>query len=319
MIKATMDEISEQSWLEGFSPAQRWDEEATKRALDALFCTTRQYRSSQAFSSLLKFVSRFRFYSPYNSMLLHVQMPGAQYVAPAHRWSRDYDRTIKANARPLVILQPMGPVMFVFDVSDTLPGEKNIPLPPEVEHPFETAKGHVTTELAQTFENAKRDGIQIVKRKDGSQSAGSIQSVAKNGMPHQQFRSGWDENRKPIFVEVLVRYCIVINENLSREAQYATLIHELAHLYCGHLGTPNKKWWPDRRGLDKQVMEFEAESISYLICKRLGIESTSDQYLALYMKLNQEVPSISFECVMKVSGLIEQMGNQHLKPRKDKE
>jgi len=314
-----MDEISEQIWLDGFSPAQQWDEGATKRALDELFSGTRQYRSSQAFSNLLKFVSRFRFYSPYNSMLLHVQMPGAQYVAPAYRWLRNYDRTIKPNARPLVILQPMGPVMFVFDVSDTLPGEKNIPLPPEVEHPFETAKGRVTTELDRTIENAKRDGICVKKSKEGSQSAGSIRPVTENSLPSQEFIIGRDQNGEPIVVYIPVRYCIIINENLSPEAQYATLVHELAHLYCGHLGTPNQKWWPDRRGLNNQVREFETESISFLICKRLGIESPSYQYLALYMKLNKEVPRISFECLMKVSGLIEQMGRQHLKPRKDKE
>ncbi len=313
------ENISEQGWLEGLSPAQRWEEETTRRALDELFTGTRQYRSSQAFDTLLKFVSRFRFYSPYNSMLLHVQMPGAQYVAPAHRWLRDYDRTIKPNARPLVILQPMGPVMFIFDVSDTVPGKKNIPLPPEVEHPYETAKGFVTAELDQTFENAKRDGIQVLKSKEGSQSAGSIQTVDKDSFPPQIFRAGRDKDGKPTYAYIPVRYCININENLSREAQYATLIHELAHLYCGHLGTPNQKWWPDRRGLNKQVVEFEAESISYLICQRLGIESPSSQYLAFYMKLNQEVPPISFECVMKVSGLIEQMGKQYLKQRKEKE
>ena len=314
-----MNEISEQSWGDGLSPAQQWDEETTKRALDELFSGTCQYRSSQAFNSLLKFISRFRFYSPYNSMLLHVQMPGAQYVAPAHRWRRNYDRTIKPNARPLVILQPMGPVMFVFDVSDTLPGNKNIPLPPEVERPFDTLKGYVTTELKQTMENVKRDGVQIVLRKEGSQSAGSIQLTKEKNMAPLQFRSGWDKSGAPVFISVPVRYSVIINDNLSREGQYATLIHELAHLYCGHLGTPNLKWWPDRRGLDKQIREFEAESISYLICKRLGIESTSDQYLAHYMNHNQEVPQISFECVMKVSGLIEQMGKQHLKPRKEKE
>lgn len=312
------EEISDRNWLEELSPAQRWDEESTKRALDELFTGTRQYRSSQTFSNLLKFVSRFRFYSPYNSMLLHIQMPGAQYVAPAHRWLRDYDRTIKPNAQPLVILQPMGPVMFVFDVSDTIPGKKNIPLPPEVEHPFETAKGRVMIELDQTIENAKRDGIQIVKRKEGSQSAGSIRTVNKDSIPPQKFRSGRNDKGIPTYESVNVCYSTIINENLSREAQYATLIHELAHLYCGHIGTINPKWWPDRRGLNHQTCEFEAESVSYLICQRLGIESPSSQYLALYMKLNQEVPPISFECVMKVSGLIEQMGKQHIKPRKEK-
>ena len=54
-----------------------------------------------------------------NAMLIHIQMKGAKYVATATRWNRDYGRRIKVGARPIVILQPMGPVMFVFDVTDT--------------------------------------------------------------------------------------------------------------------------------------------------------------------------------------------------------
>jgi hypothetical protein len=91
----------------------------------------------------MKFISRFRFYSPYNSMLLHLQMAGATFVAPTARWLEEYGRAVKPTARPLVILQPMGPVMFVFDVADTEPLPDTKPLPKEVEHPFETTKGNV--------------------------------------------------------------------------------------------------------------------------------------------------------------------------------
>ena len=87
-------------------------------------------------------------------------------------------------------------------------------------------------------------------------------------------------------------------------------------LYAGHLGTPNEKWWPSRRGLDLKTREFEAESISYLVCNRLGIASPSDEYLSGYFKNNNEVPSISLDCVMKASGLIEQMGRERLPLRK---
>ncbi|MBX7135131.1 MAG: hypothetical protein K1X67_20890 [Fimbriimonadaceae bacterium] len=114
----------------------KWDQDRAKHALDDLFYATLQYRSSTAFHDLLRFVARFRTYSPYNAMLLHVQRPGASYVAPASRWRDRYCRTIKPNANPLVILQPMGPVMFVFDVSDTDAGPHAVPLPPEITRPL---------------------------------------------------------------------------------------------------------------------------------------------------------------------------------------
>lgn len=100
--------------LEELSPSAKWDRDTAGRALDELFSLARQYKSSKAYFELLGFIGRFRFYSPFNAMLVHIQMPGAIFVAPPSRWRREYRREIKAGARPLVILQPMGPVMFVF-------------------------------------------------------------------------------------------------------------------------------------------------------------------------------------------------------------
>ncbi len=64
------DVTNQQEWLDGLSPADDWDAHATRRVLDELFCYARQYRSSQSYDGLLKFVARFRFYSPYNAMLV---------------------------------------------------------------------------------------------------------------------------------------------------------------------------------------------------------------------------------------------------------
>jgi len=72
------------------------------------------------------------------------------------------------------------------------------------------------------------------------------------------------------------RYEILLNAKHSAETKYATLVHDMAHLYCGHLGTPNEKWWPKRNQLTEEVCEFEAESISYLICTRLYLGHHED-------------------------------------------
>ncbi|HOE16640.1 MAG TPA: hypothetical protein PLX02_04010 [Syntrophorhabdaceae bacterium] len=306
--------------FEKATPAEKWGEDETKHTLDELFNNARKYRFGQSYMDLMAFISRFRFYSPYNAMLLHIQMPGACYVAPAARWARQYGRAVKPEARPLVILQPMGPVMFVFDVSDTEPGPHAQPLPTEIEKPFDIQRGTIGHEYEQTIENAKRDGIRVTLHEEGSQSAGSISCVDNvNKLSLLQFRVGRDVHGDSVNIDVPVRYDLLMNKNLSRTSNYATMVHELAHLYCGHLGTPNRKWWPDRQGLQGKVREFEAESIAFMICNRLNISNPSDAYLAHYLKHNQEIPQISIECVIKTAGLIEQMGQKQLKPRKDKE
>lgn len=293
-----------------------WHRHTAARALDELFNLARQYKTSAAYYDLLRFISRFRFYSPFNAMLVHIQMPGARYIAPPNRWLREYGRRIRPGARPLVILQPMGPVMFVFDVSDTEPdGEYVRPLPPEVERPFEVRHGRVGNALHFTIENAKRDGVRVDERQAGSQSAGQIRYVESGGHMSVLVRQRPAKEYK----NVPIRYELLLNSIHSSEAKYATLAHELGHLYCGHLGSPNEKWWPDRRGLTHDLREFEAESVCYLICSRLGIDNPSAEYLSDYVKSNEETPSISLDCVMKAAGLVEQMGRERLKLRKEAE
>jgi hypothetical protein len=287
--------MTEPSLFESESPSSNWDKESSKRALDDLFETTFAYRKSKEFYDLMKFVTKFHFYSPYNAFLICSQRPGATYVAPSHRWLKDFGYRVKPNANPMVILQPMGPVIFVFDVSDTEPLPDAKPLPIAVTNPFKVRKGRVHKELSCAIENSKRDGIKIYYQKTGSQLAGSIQAISMGQVSEQlKFQIGWDKNRTPIYKLFPVRYELCLKEDSEenfKTENYATLVHELAHLYCGHLGTPNKKWWPDRRGLSLPVREFEAESVSYLVCNRLGIKTPSEEYLSGYTKNQEKLPT----------------------------
>jgi hypothetical protein len=288
------------------------DGHGVRQVLDELFVSAGRYRASREYRELLEFIARFRFYSAFNAMLAHVQMPGATYVATARRWRREFRRLVKAGARPLVILQPMGPVMFVFDVSDTEPMPGAPPLPPEVENPFAVRHGEVRRELQMTTENAKRDGILVVARAAGSQSAGEIRPAE----PGRSILASSGERSTGRRVRVPLRYEVMLNSSHGAEAKYATLVHELGHLYCGHLGTPDVKWWPGRAGLTHTVQEFEAESVCYLVCTRLGIDNPSDAYLAGYVRDHEQTPPISLDCTMRAVQLIEVMGSKRLKLRK---
>jgi hypothetical protein len=168
----------------------------------------------------------------------------------------------------------------VFDVSDTAPLPNARPLPPRVEDPFQVRNGKIGGQLGLTIDNAKRDGVRVSERADGSQRAGSIQWAA--GGQHMEFTIA--KKALPKSTQVPLWFELLLNSVLSPESRYGTLVHELAHLYCGHLGTPNARWWPDRHDLSHDVCEFEAESVSYLVCTRLGIDTTSDEYLAAYVR-----------------------------------
>jgi hypothetical protein len=289
------------------TPVAEWERDAGTRALDDLFVNAAKYQSTDGYQQLLKFITRFHYYAPFNAMLVYIQKPGAKYVLPAYRWKRDYGRTIKPAALPIVILQTMGPVMFVFDVSETEGDDSK--LPTEVVNPFAIRSGKVGNELSTTMYNAARDGIRVSQAQHGSQLAGSIG-------PTKTKNANLSFGKKKI-VHVPLRYELILNGNHEASIQYATLVHELAHLYCGHLGTPNTNWWPDRRGLPIEVREFEAESVTHLVCQRMGIETTSDQYLAGYYRAKKEVPAISLDRILVSARLIEEMGRETQSPRKE--
>ena len=288
------------------------DQGSARAALDELFILARKYNSSEAYLELMRFVGRFRFYSPFNAMLIHTQMPGAEFVCTPLRWQRDYHREIKIGARPIVILQPMGPILFVFDVSDTAPLPNARPLPIQVVDPFRIRSGKIGGQLALTIENAKRDGVRISERTGGSQQAGSIQWAAAG----QQLEFTIAKSPEPRSAQIPLWFELLLNSGLSTESRYGALVHELAHLYCGHLGTPDGRWWPNRQNLSLAVREFEAESVSYLVCIRLGIDTASEEYLAAYVRRCPVAPAISLDRIMKSVWLIEQMGRVRLGLRK---
>jgi hypothetical protein len=283
------------------------------RALDELFLVARQFSTRADYRELLEFITRFRMYSPFNAMLVRIQMPGATFVASPGRWRELYGRTIRPGARPITILQPGGPVLFVFDVSDTEPLPNAPKLPRSVTEPFEVLSRTECGELAMTVENAKRDGVRVTESDFGSQQGGLIRT---SGDEHAlEIKTGRPPNEKTTLVTV--RYELLLNSKQSSGARFGTLVHELGHLYSGHLGTPNAKYWPDRRDEPPNVEECEAESISYLVCGRLGIPTNSASYVASYLGSAGEVPAISLDIVLKASGLILQMVQGKLPLRKD--
>jgi len=39
--------------------------------------------------------------------------------------------------------------------------------------------------------------------------------------------------------------------------------------------------WPDRQRLNHETKEFEAESVSFMVCQRQGIQTTSPEYILI--------------------------------------
>jgi len=274
--------------------------------LDKLFYEVGTYRKSDKCRELFEFVKKFPRIAPYNAMLLHIQKPGSQYVASASEWERRFKRKINPEARPLVILRPFGPVSFVFELSDTY---GNDPFPEELLNPFKVNGNISEAAYNRLTNNLICDGIQYSEADHGTSSAGFIQTGNKSR------EVIINTSTKEIWVQVL--YDMVINKSHPLETKFATILHELGHVYCGHLGSPNLKWWDDRRSLKANVREFEAESACWLVCERMGLKNPSAEYLSGYLEDNEHIPEISIDTVLKSVGLIEALMNGVKSPRKE--
>jgi len=183
------------------------------------------------------------------------------------------------------VLWPFGPVALVYDVLDT----EGKPLPQDVASFF--GHGSFDEKLIASF-------VPIVTKKNiewswvdaGDKSAGSISVVKRttSDKEHSQYR-------------------MRINRNHLPAVQFATLTHELGHLFLGHLGADKHFEIPNRTQLTQTQRELEAESVAFIVCGHNGVKSKSETYLTNYISQNTVIEDIDIYQVMRAAGKIESL------------
>jgi len=258
-------------------------------AIDELIRSALAYHTPERFVELMQFTRRLPKYSPFNCMLLHIQNPNLNYVARPQQWAA-IGRKIKPGARPLVILAPMHPVMFVFDVSETV----GAPLPPEIEREIEdpfAVEGSMSSTIWIKMESAcKRMNIDLQDVPLEASHAGDVRRVP--GPPPG--------------------YLVRLNEAHDASTSFATLTHELGHMFCGHLGKEGDEFWYNRDSLNLASRELEAEAVAYLVTSRMGLYTASKKYLSLYLQPGATLPPYSMETILTAAGAVELMAKGQL-------
>ncbi|MFG3509715.1 RNA-directed DNA polymerase [Streptomyces sp. NPDC047821] len=290
--------------------------ELAKTSIDDLVRGAQRYRSSSDYRAMLEFVGRFKRYAPFNAMVVHIQKPGARYVLSSSKWRSTYRRVLKPGAQPLLIFQPRGPYMLVYDVGDTeaLPGA--LPLPKAITAPISVASRAGEKELNDvwhhTLTNLAPLGVRLTLVDHGASSCGRTYRSASAGFVERPgSRPGDSRELYPTLFE------IEVNRNLPLLDRYATLAHELGHLLCGHLGAGPDDAWPDRflpRTVDVHARnEVEAESIAYMVLKRLDPDVRMGAYITGHLGPDQRVPeTVALNLAFKAAGQIIEMGKRRI-------
>ncbi len=275
--------------------------------LDALWHNVKTYRQSDKYKAVLNACVRFRHLAPYNAMLVEIQRPSARYVLTEKEWKTKYDRGIKPNARPIIILVPFGPVDFLFEISDTYPLNSTLfsrtenDILEEIAAPYETKNDVSDRQLYHLIERLSIHGIAI----DLAFIAGASYSARIELLKSNSHTITIPIGRK-YEVKWKADYLLSVNKNAQNGEKFASICHELGHLFCSHLNAPRnwKKW--EVRHIPYSAKEFEAESVSWLICELLGIDNPSERYLSNYLSSNGEIPSeVSIERILSATKIIE--------------
>ncbi len=271
--------------------------------LDEMFAASQRFRSSREFTEMLEFLTRFPKYSPFNGFLLYTQNPEISYVATAGVWKKRFNRRLKFNVRPLVILAPMSPVRFVYDFSDT-EGEA---VPPVLLRPTATTNMLPGDIYERTIHNCFFHGIMVREISVDKQSReGAIQLT-------EDIRRQY----KDLALDSKTSYLILLSTDHCQEDKYVALVYELGRIFCGHRGIDSNAWWSDRQKVIPKVKAIEAESIAFLVCRRIGLFKKAEKYLQEYREKDQELPIVGLNSILQATNYIEEMGkSKWKKPKK---
>lgn len=263
-----------------------------KFTIDELLHRSWRLRDSKEFAKFFDFIARFQHYSRFNTMLVYIQNEAVTFFGGVSYWWKKFRRKVNPDARPYIILAPNGPIMLVYDIFDTEGKET----PEEFlnnglgREPFGVHGILERNTLFNAIQEARSWGIRINRRPLSYFNGGYVTTILKG------------------YLEICLK------EGQSTEQDFAVLIHELAHLFLGHTGhielhhsSKKKPIKLPHRKLSKSAEELEAETVSFLICKKLGLESRSAEYIAGYIKDEQDLLSFSYETVIKTADKIEKL------------
>lgn len=264
------------------------NEEAKTKVKQAIECAVNnlidnlEQGKSEALITFLEGMSKFHTYSFYNQCLIISQKPNASLVAGFNTW-KNKGRHVKKGEHGIMILAPLiGKERKVEIDADTWE-EKDI----------ETSSKLYGFKAVYVFDVSQTEGKEIPTYKDKLQGdpmafIPKVESlINNNGIEleyrelNHQFLNGWSEKGK-----------IVVDSQKSLPQQFSTLIHEYAH----------EMLHKERITLDKTRRELEAESVSYIVCKFIGLETGTkhSDYIALYGG-NKELLLESLEKVREVA------------------
>jgi hypothetical protein len=180
-------------------------------------------------------------------------------------------------------------------------------------------KADTMAKLSSSLKSQKAFRIEIEPRRQGYNRAGTASTRGK--LSPSQLGS-WSVSGEDLIgnfaqqngmgvqlrdVGSIPVYRITVNDRLVANQQFATIAHELGHIFCGHLGgclsasgREDESGWPDRISLGHHEKEIEAEAVV----------TASASYLKVHVQ-NADTSKIDLDLIVRAAARIERLTKIH--------
>jgi len=246
-------------------------------------------QSSEEFKEYLQFFSRFHDYSYRNILLIKMQKPDAKLVAGYKQWQEKFNRYVKKGEEGIMILAPYKYKKKVIEIEESIVDGEVIKKEVEEEKQFVNFRPVYVFDISQTegkkvptwkieFKETEKKLLEPLIKYANKEGIKIELKKLRNGL------NGYSKGGK-----------VVINNRLNLTERIAVLVHELAHEKLHYLSSYDKE-------LTKEIVELEAEAVSFVVMNHFDIEILSDKYLALYKRRYNLMES--FKGIYKISNTI---------------
>lgn len=284
-------------------------EQKVYQNINELFQSILRKKASGDIRNFFNFQKKNPQHAPFNNALVFVQNPECVYYMTANQWDKKFARSIREGMRPMVILFPFGPVDFAYDFKQT-EGNDNLNENSCIEWWREERSNILSAEIInRTIRHLDKKYQILFISKDAKEYFGD-HALSTGGYARSHKSGGRPE------ITLHPRY--TADFNMHEEEAYGVLVHEIAHIFLGHLGSQiyfeeknekkiEKQLCEDRSRFDRKICELESELTAWLVFNRFGIEKQSVDYLAGWLVRDEDWQKIDISMVMRVANTIFEM------------
>lgn len=268
--------------------------EERKQEIDAAFKLieegVQKYLTSDAFTSILKNISKFHHYSFNNSMLIMQQHPEATTVASFASWKSNFNRSVKKNEKGIKIFVPIEYKIYEPKI-DPITKKEILDDKGEPVKEYKGEKG-LTYKIGYVFDidqTKQIEGKEVIPLNfEISDLSGNIQNYKSllnaliNTAPVPINFKTFDLEARGYFSPTNAE--IVVQSGMSELQTLKTVIHETAHSLLHN--TPKLNEFKDK-GIEfsREDKETQAESIAFIVAYHYGLDTSeySFPYVATWM------------------------------------